>query len=85
MIEDGQTYFGYSLNQDYIDGDFDRNYSMQVTLNGHLVRKNNSMVYPFVENIKILDSLHNKETIYSYMTNLNLKSKNGIQSLSEGT
>lgn len=31
-----------------------------------LIRKNNSMVYPFVENIKILDSLHNKETIYIF-------------------
>ncbi len=41
MIEDNQTYFGYTLSQDYIDGDFDRNYSMQILINGHLVRRNN--------------------------------------------
>lgn len=42
MIEDNQTYFGYTLNQNYIDGDFNRNYSMQLSINGHLVRKNNN-------------------------------------------
>ncbi len=42
MIVDGKTYFGYTLAEDYIDGDFDKNYSMQISLVGHLVRKNNS-------------------------------------------
>lgn len=41
LIEDNQTYFGYMLSETYLDGDFDRNYSMQITLNGHLVRRNN--------------------------------------------
>ena len=42
MVEDGKTYFGYTLSEDYIDADFDRNYSMQISIVGHLVRKNNS-------------------------------------------
>ena len=42
MIVDGQTYFGYTLSEDFIDGDFDRYYSMQITMVGHLVRRNNS-------------------------------------------
>ena len=43
LIEDGRTYFGYSLTQDYIDSDFDRNYSMQASINGYLGRKNNNL------------------------------------------
>ena len=67
MIEDGQTYFGYSLNQNYIDGDFDKNYSMQITINGHLVRKNND-----VENtLSILDTA--LESILSALKSLNFK------------
>lgn len=42
MIEDNKTYFGYTLSEDYIDSDFDRNYGMQISIVGHLVRKNNS-------------------------------------------
>lgn len=70
MIEDGQTYFGYTLNQDYIDEDFDGNYSMQITLSGHLVRKNNNventlsiMDSALEELLEALKSLHFK---YSY-------------------
>lgn len=42
MIEDGITYFGYTLSENYIDRDFDRNFTMQVNLIGYLVRRNNS-------------------------------------------
>lgn len=42
MIEDGKTYFGYTLSEDYIDSDFNKNYGMQISIVGHLVRKNNS-------------------------------------------
>ena len=42
MIEDGVTYFGYTLSESYVDSDFDRNYTMQISLIGYLVRKNNS-------------------------------------------
>lgn len=43
MIEDNKTYFGYELQNDYVGSDFDRNYSMQVSIIGHLVRKNNNV------------------------------------------
>lgn len=42
MIEDNKTYFGYTLSEDYIDSDFNKNYGMQISIVGHLVRKNNS-------------------------------------------
>ena len=67
MIEDRQTYFGYSLSQDYIDGDFSRNYSMQITLNGHLVRRNND-----AENtVQIIDEA--LESVLSTLKALNIK------------
>lgn len=67
MIEDGQTYFGYTLSQDYIDGDFDKHYSMQVTLSGHLVRKNNN-----IENtLNILDTA--LEQLLAALKSLNFK------------
>lgn len=53
MIEDGKTYFEYSLSESYIDGDFDRNYSMQVNLIGYLVRKNNS----YEDTLSIMDNM----------------------------
>ena len=67
MIEDRQTYFGYSLSQDYIDGDFDNDYSMQITLNGHLVRRNND-----AENtVKILDEA--LTNVLAVLKQLNIK------------
>ena len=52
MIEDGKTYFEYSLSESYIDRDWDKNSSMQVNLIGYLVRRDNS-----VENtLSILDN-----------------------------
>ena len=67
MIEDGQTYFGSTLSQDYLDGDFDKHYSMQVTLSGHLVRKNNN-----IENtLNILDTA--LEQLLAALKSLNFK------------
>lgn len=42
MVEDNQTYFGYQLMETYIDSDYDKNYSMQVTIIGQLERKANA-------------------------------------------
>ncbi len=39
MVEDGQTYFGYELQEEYRDSDLDRRYTMQIYLTGRLVRK----------------------------------------------
>ena len=70
LIEDGQTYFGYSIFQDYIESDFDKNYSMQVSINGHLVRKNNrqeNTVLILDEALAdILDALKSLNFKYSY-------------------
>lgn len=67
MIEDEQTYFGYSLSEDYIDGDFGKNYSMQVTINGHLVRRNND-----AENtVQIIDEA--LENVLGVLKALNIK------------
>ena len=42
VVEDGKTYFGYDLQETYIDSDFDNNYTMQLNLTGRLVRKINT-------------------------------------------
>ena len=42
VIEDGVTYFGYELQEDFINSDCDSNYSMRISLIGRLVRKENS-------------------------------------------
>ncbi len=39
IIESGKTYFGYELQEDYQNSDTDSNYTMQITLIGRLVRK----------------------------------------------
>ena len=67
MIEDNQTYFGYTLSENYIDSDFDRNYSMQLSINGHLVRKNNN-----AENtLQVIDEALN--SLLSVLKGLNIK------------
>ncbi|MBR4610202.1 MAG: hypothetical protein IKO38_07120 [Erysipelotrichaceae bacterium] len=42
MVEDGQTYFGYELQEEYRDSDLNKRYTMQVFLTGRLVRKESS-------------------------------------------
>lgn len=39
MVVDGETYFGYELQENYNDSDFEKRYVMQITLTGRLVRK----------------------------------------------
>ena len=39
MVEEGKTYFGYELQETYQDSDLNKNYTMQITLTGRLVRK----------------------------------------------
>ncbi len=41
MVENGQTYFGYELMEDYRSSDFNKRYVMNVNLTGRLVRKDN--------------------------------------------
>lgn len=40
MIEDGETYFGYEVQETYNDSDLAKEYTMQVSIVGRLVRRN---------------------------------------------
>ncbi|MBR0471704.1 MAG: hypothetical protein IJI98_03280 [Methanosphaera sp.] len=53
VVEEGKTYFGYDLQETYIDSDYDNNYTMQVNLTGRLVRKIN----PTENTLAIVDSV----------------------------
>lgn len=44
MIEQGKTYFGYELQETYYDGDFNKNYTMQIDITGRLVRQDDKTV-----------------------------------------
>ena len=39
VVEDGKTYFGYELQEDFNGSDCDSNYTMQVSIIGRIVRK----------------------------------------------
>lgn len=41
IVENGKTYFGYELQENYVSGDCDSNYVMRIHLTGRLVRKDN--------------------------------------------
>lgn len=41
MVEDGETYFGYELQETWGGSDLNKNYTMTVSLTGRLVRKDN--------------------------------------------
>lgn len=42
IIEDGKTYFGYELQEDFNSSDCDKNYIMQISIIGRIVRKEDS-------------------------------------------
>lgn len=42
VVEEGKTYFGYELSEDFLDSDMDSNYVMQVSIIGRVVRKNST-------------------------------------------
>ena len=41
MVEEGKTYFGYELQENYSGSDLNKNYQMDVAITGRLVRKEN--------------------------------------------
>ena len=52
ILEDGTTYFSFTLQEDYQNGDFDNNYTYRVSIIGFLKRKKDN-----TENtLEILDS-----------------------------
>lgn len=56
VVEEGKTYFGYDLQETYVNSDFDSNFTMQVNLTGRLVRKIN----PTENTLAIVDSVLSK-------------------------
>lgn len=67
MIEDGETYFGYELQENHINGDFDNNYTMEVNLLGRLVRQENREI----NTLEIMDEA--LEEIKEKLKELNFK------------
>lgn len=51
MVEADQTYFGYEIQESYIDSDFNKRYIMKVDLTGRLVRRDN----PSQNTLQVLD------------------------------
>lgn len=67
IVEIGKTYFGYELQKDYVDSDMDKNYTMQLSITGRIVRKNDT-----TENtLEIIDNALYK--IEQVLKNLNFK------------
>lgn len=39
IIEDGVTYFGYQVNKNFINSDFEQNYTYRVSITGYVTRR----------------------------------------------
>jgi len=39
IIEDDVTYFGYQVNKNFVNGDFDHNYTYRVSITGYVTRR----------------------------------------------
>lgn len=78
MVEDGETYFGYELQETYLDGDFNKRYEMRVDLTGRLVRKDN----PAENTLKKLDDA--LEEIKAKLKELNFKYSYNDVSIQDG-
>lgn len=39
IIEDDVTYFGYQINKNFVNGDFDHNYTYRVSITGYITRR----------------------------------------------
>ena len=67
MVEEGKTYFGYELQENYRSSDFNKRYTMQIDLTGRLVRKDN----PGENTLEIMDKA--LEEIKDKLKELNMK------------
>lgn len=52
VVENGKTYFGYELQEDNIGSDLEKNYTMQISITGRIVRKN----IPDENTLEIIDN-----------------------------
>lgn len=67
VVENSKTYFGYEIQEDFLDSDCDKNYTMQINVTGRLVRKNNTEE----DTLKIIDIALSK--LKSVFKNMNFK------------
>ena len=80
MVEEGTTYFGYELQEIYVGSDLGKNYTMEVSLTGRLVRRKSAnenataIVDAALENIKAkLKELNFKYTYNDINTDDNFR------------
>ena len=78
MVEDGQTYFGYEITENYRGSDFDKNYTLEVSVTGRLVRKDD----PRENTLQVLDNA--LEEIKSKLKELNMKYSYNDVSMQDG-
>lgn len=78
VIEDDTTYFGYELNESFVNSDMDKNYTMRVGLIGRLVRKEK----PTEDTLLIVDSALSQ--IKTKLKELNIKYSYNDVSLGDG-
>ena len=61
IIELGKTYFGYTIQEDYVNSDFEKNRKVRISLIGYLIRKRvateNTLFIIDEESINILEKL----------------------------
>lgn len=67
VVEISKTYFGYEIQEDFLDSDCDKNYTMQINVTGRLVRKNSTEE----DTLKIIDIALSK--LKSVFKNMNFK------------
>ena len=67
IIEENKTYFSFSLQENYQNSDYDKNYTYRVSIIGYLKKKKN-----YTENtLEILDN--KKEEIISKLKEMNIR------------
>ncbi len=67
MVEQGKTYLGYELAENFLRSDFDKNYSMEIAFSGRLVRK----IDPTENTLQIIDEA--LEELKEKLKDLNVK------------
>lgn len=78
ILEEGITYFGYQLQEDFISSNFDNDYNMRVNILGFVMRKENTS-----ENtLKIIDEA--KDEIIKKLKKSNFKTSYKDVSLENG-
>ena len=67
IIEDDVTYFGYQVNKNFINSDFNQNHTYRVLINGYVTRR----IKPEENTTEIVDST--SEEIINKLKELNFK------------